>query len=70
MKESEALWAIAHHEPATNKEIAEALNVAPSNANTVLTRLSQTGMVNRTKRQTGREGHPPYEYTLSEDYER
>lgn len=70
MKESEALWAIAHHEPATNAEIASALNTDNEQARPVTRRLWVKGFVDRTRDSRDGAGTDPYKYTLSEEYER
>jgi len=70
MKESEALWAIAHHEPATNAEIATALDTTPENARPVTRRLFVKGFLEREQHKHDGPGVDLCEYTLSEDYER
>lgn len=44
---AQALWAILHLEPVTQRELAEALRVTPRNVTTLIDALEETGFVAR-----------------------
>jgi len=64
MKEAEALWAVARHEPATSGDVATALGDKRQEATRILKRLWDLRLIERDGTRD------EYQYRLSEKYER
>lgn len=60
------LWAVASSKwPVTAKEVANKINSDTNPVSSQLTRLYRGGYLIREKRENGRRGANPYEYTIS-----
>lgn len=70
MKEAEALWAVARHEPATSGDVATALGDKRQEASRILKTLWENKLVERRGMEMKDYPVTQYEYRLSEEYER